>query len=259
MIDNTLFSIVTVVFNDVDHIEQTIKSILNQSYRNIEYIIVDGGSTDGTVDVINKYQKNITTFISEKDEGIYFAMNKGIKLAKGEYIIFINSGDVFYKKNVISDIAKTPLYPDIIYGAYEVVYPNHQKIIKNHTLNVNFVMNISHQAIFAKRQLLLENLFDTHFKIAADAKFIYSCYSNGKSFLKTPLIISTVSSGGLSDNNKLAIKEYYEIKKSINSNLKLLLIYWYKLAELSLKNVIKMALPSKITIRIQLMKNKLFE
>lgn len=98
MKNNILISVVTVSYNAVATIEQTLLSVINQTYPNIEYIIIDGGSTDGTVDIIKKYADEIVYWISEPDKGIYDAMNKGIKKANGEWINFINAGDSYYDK-----------------------------------------------------------------------------------------------------------------------------------------------------------------
>ncbi|MEA1893278.1 MAG: glycosyltransferase [Campylobacterota bacterium] len=102
--DKPLISIVTVVFNGEKHLEQTIQSVVNQTYKNIEYIIIDGGSTDGTVDIIKKYEDKISYWVSEKDSGIYDAMNKGIDVANGEWINFMNAGDIFFDNNVLESV-----------------------------------------------------------------------------------------------------------------------------------------------------------
>ena len=99
-----LFSIITVSYNAKESIEDTINSIVNQTYSNFEYIIVDGGSTDGTLDIIRKYEDKISYWISEPDNGIYDAMNKGLAICKGEWINFMNSGDLFYNDHVLVDI-----------------------------------------------------------------------------------------------------------------------------------------------------------
>ena len=99
-----LVSVVTVVFNGEKYLEETIQSVINQTYDNVEYTLIDGGSTDGTVDIIRKYEDKIAYWISEPDNGIFDAMNKGADKATGEYIYYLNAGDVFYSRNTLFDI-----------------------------------------------------------------------------------------------------------------------------------------------------------
>lgn len=113
-------SIITISYNSQETIEDTIKSVINQTYKNIEYIIVDGGSTDNTINIINKYKDRISTIISEPDKGIYDAMNKGVNLATGELIGILNSDDFYINENVISEIQKhikenDAIYADLVY------------------------------------------------------------------------------------------------------------------------------------------------
>ena len=115
-----LISIITVVFNCEKYLEETIKSVINQTYDNIEYIIIDGGSSDGTLDIIKKYEDKITYWVSEKDGGIYDAMNKGIELSHGEWINFMNGGDIFFNKTVIEDVFLSNNFKNI-----DIVYYNH--------------------------------------------------------------------------------------------------------------------------------------
>ena len=120
--NNPKISVVTVVYNSAALIENTVKSIINQSYSHIEYIVVDGGSTDGTIDILNRYKKNISTLISEPDRGIYDAMNKGISLASGDFVVFINSGDKFSSPDILEKIFFNPdaAQADVIYGDTDI-------------------------------------------------------------------------------------------------------------------------------------------
>lgn len=125
-----LVSVITVAYNEETTIEKTILSVVTQNYSPIEYIIIDGGSTDGTVDIIRKYESHITYWISEKDEGIYDAMNKGLKYASGEWSIFMNSGDWFYDETVIEKVFsdKYSSAVGVIYGAVEFRFANEEII-----------------------------------------------------------------------------------------------------------------------------------
>ena len=104
MIKKPLISIITVVFNGEKKLEKTISSVINQTYDNLEYIVIDGSSKDGTIDIIKKYEDKINYWVSEKDSGIYEAMNKGILASKGDYINFMNAGDFFTRKNLVSEV-----------------------------------------------------------------------------------------------------------------------------------------------------------
>ena len=115
-------SVVTVCYNAADTIERTMLSVLNQTYHDIEYIIIDGGSTDGTVDIIRKYADKIAYWVSEPDKGIYDAMNKGIKVATGEWINFMNAGDYYYSNEVLKNVFAISRYGDYLVGI--AVYPN---------------------------------------------------------------------------------------------------------------------------------------
>lgn len=128
---DTLISVVTVSYNAVSTIEQTILSVINQTYPNVEYIIIDGGSTDGTVDIIKKYADKIAYWVSEPDKGIYDAMNKGVVVATGEWINFMNAGDIFTDSDVIDKLFHQNIIINrvgIVFGDTLVVFRNREKM-----------------------------------------------------------------------------------------------------------------------------------
>lgn len=136
MENDLLISVVTVSYNAVTTIEQTILSVINQTYPHIEYIIIDGGSTDGTVDVIKKYADKITYWVSEPDKGIYDAMNKGVREAKGKYITFLNAGDFYYNQDSLLQLIQKGEIdndPDVIYG-YQIHSFNYGKFVRKKCL-----------------------------------------------------------------------------------------------------------------------------
>lgn len=198
-------TIVTVTYNAVSTIEQTILSVINQTYSNIEYIIIDGGSADGTMDIVKKYADRISCIISEPDKGIYDAMNKGIKVSTGEWINFMNSGDIFYNYDVVTNMMKCQLFDClVIYGKTIVKYLWGTYIITPAEMSIlSKTMPFCHQSTFVRTAYLKDNMFDLNYRITADYKlfhFIYVNYPN--SFFYFSDIISEYDSiNGVSSVN----------------------------------------------------------
>lgn len=204
------FSIVTVCYNAKATIERTIKSVILQTFNNFEYIIIDGKSTDGTLDIINKYRDHINVILSETDNGIYDAMNKGILLSSGEYINFMNSGDTFVDNNVLNELNNS-IYNsnyDVVFGDEIKCYRWGQILRKAHYLSEKSLsMPFGHQSTFVKTKLMKEKLFDTSFKILSDQNSIFSYYKDGKSFLNVEFPIARYDMYGASNNIPLIFKE----------------------------------------------------
>lgn len=204
-------TVVTVSYNAAKDIEKTIKSVLAQSYDNIEYIIIDGGSTDGTVDIIRKYSDRISYWVSEPDNGIYYAMNKAIEVATGDYINFMNAGDVFFDDNVLLESFGRQHYTDdVLYGAtlfhftggYKAFIPAPIEGMMRH-------MPFCHQSSFARTSVMKAHPFDTTFRTVADCMFFRYVFKNGGSFREIKKYISVFDTEGFSTNCSLA--NFYEI------------------------------------------------
>lgn len=188
------FSIITVTYNSSDTIEDTLLSVLGQTHPNIEYIIIDGGSTDGTMEIIEKYRNRITRIISESDKGIYDAMNKGILLASGDYINFMNAGDRFVGSDILVSVA------DCIsqYGEKDIIYGNtykHNKTKRWEDLSHNPEVlkrhgAFCHQSCFVKTVYHKCNLFDLNYKYMADFNLFHKSYMNGATFLKLDIFVA---------------------------------------------------------------------
>lgn len=214
----SIITIITVVFNCEKYLEETIQSVINQTYDNVEYIIIDGGSTDGTLEIIKKYDDKIDYWVSEKDSGIYDAMNKGIAVATGEWINFMNAGDSFYDNSILE---KFFLQNDlknvgILYGNHAVKNETNSEIVEVDVKNYNWKRNIPfcHQSLFVKRELLKNNLFDLQLKIAADYDQFLRLKSKNLEILHLPLVVSTYLDGGISSiSREKLIREYYKITK----------------------------------------------
>lgn len=179
MKNNIIISIVTVVYNAEDTIEKTIKSVNNQTYKNIEYIVIDGFSKDKTWDIVIKNKKKINKCVQVKDSGIYDAMNQSLKYCSGEYVYFLNSGDTFYDNNVIYDIVKELCednkLPEMIYGG--IIHKNpipgvYSQKVKNRSFSIKELSEgktINHQALMIKKQTIEElNGFNILYKLSAD-------------------------------------------------------------------------------------------
>jgi len=219
-------SIITVCKNSEDTIEATILSVLEQKYPNIEYIIIDGDSTDNTNNIISKYQQSISKIISEKDQGEYFAMNKGLKMATGDIVGFLCADDTLASNNVINKIVKSfgKDNINIVWGDVLIVSRlDKSKISRYYSGNrfkknkFKFGLMPPHPSIYIKRELLLKSKgFDVSFKISADFDLISRIITNKNVNSRyIPKIIVYMKSGGVTNSslkNKLLLN--YEIYKS---------------------------------------------
>ena len=184
-----LVSIITVVYNGEKYLEQTIQSVINQSYKNIEYLIIDGGSTDGTLDIIKKYENNISYWISEPDRGLYDAMNKGIKLAKGELIGMINSDD-WYEEDAVETMVKAYLNnpQKTIFHAdrYDIDEEGNRKIRKfNHSVFKfkYYGMTYNHPSMFITPKEYNLHLYNIHLRSLSDYQFVLEALLRDKNTL----------------------------------------------------------------------------
>ncbi len=167
------FSIITVNYNNKEGLRKTIESVIHQSFRDFEYIVIDGGSTDGSVDVLKEYDQQINYWVSEKDSGIYNAMNKGISIAHGEYLNFMNSGDCFYSYDILERVAKYQYNTDFIVGRdyhyNEGKRQGHASILPPRTTMIHFfVATLDHQSSFIKRALFEDSLYDENHRLVSD-------------------------------------------------------------------------------------------
>lgn len=208
------FSIVTVTFNCCDFLEETIESVITQTFSDYEYIIIDACSTDGTLNIIKKYEQNISYWISETDNGIYDGMNKAIKVAKGDYIIFMNAGDSFYDDHVlqkVSDEIEDTI--DVIFGDY-ISKTNKGNVYQHVTPfyeSTKYLrqMGFCHQSVFVRTTLARNNMFDLSFRFCADYNMIYNLFCQNACFkqIDTPICYYD-NTGGLTAKNP-----YYQTKE----------------------------------------------
>jgi len=245
-----LITVVTVVRNGEAALGKTILSVINQTYRNLEYIVIDGASTDGTVDIIKKHEDKIDYWVSDPDGGIYDAMNKGIDLAAGEWINFMNSDDWFYNNDVIADVFKTQHEADIIYGDTYMRTSYFQYIEKEDHTTLGKSFTMSHQSTFVKLSLMKEKHFDLLFKLGADYNFFYQCFNEGKSFEHIPVVVASYQQEyGFSLNIKLALKENARIH-GVDKTIKFKLYYYYWCLRILIKDFIYSMMPKSLENKI---------
>lgn len=209
---NMKISIITINFNNRDGLKNTIESVVNQTYNDIQYIVIDGGSTDGSAEIIKEYTDRINYWVSEPDKGIYNAMNKGIDAAKGEYCLFLNSGDCLHSNTIIEKVIDGKLEDDIVMGL--VKYMPSGRIgytdIKPPVTLLDFYKGapIPHPAAFVKRILLTKYRYDETLKIVSDWKFfLQTIILDCCSYSILDYVITDFLEGGISGNRMLAEEE----------------------------------------------------
>lgn len=202
-----MISIITINLNNKEGLKETINSVISQTYKDIEYIIIDGCSTDGSVEVIKEYEDKISYWVSEVDKGIYNAMNKGIRASRGDYLLFLNSGDHIIENNVLEKVSQYLDGTDFVYGnewkindknkgsrPYEAIYPD--------KLDESFFRRTSlpHQSTFIRRELLKDG-YSEEYKIISDWLLFRESWKNGKTYKHVPVIVSVYDCSGFSYQN----------------------------------------------------------
>lgn len=217
-------SIITIAYNCANDLEGTMASVFEQTFNDIEYVIVDGGSSDGSVAIIKKYKQNIDKWVSEPDKGIYDAMNKGLKMATGDYVLFLNAGDKLSGSDTLNQIpfSKFPK-ADIFYGETVSVDENGNELGLRpkklpHNLNWKHFKNgmvVCHQSILVKRKLAPE--YNRSYKLSSDVEWVLKCLKKSNQIIFTETIISRFLEGGASvqrhgeslNERFMIMKEYF--------------------------------------------------
>lgn len=234
--EGPLISIITVVYNGVKTIEQTIQSVILQSYPYKEYIIIDGGSADGTLDIIKRYEEKITIWISEPDKGIYDAMNKGINLANGDLIGIINADD-WYEDGIFDTIAKEYRSDEVIYGMVRNFKDEEFYSIIGNSVRVLHENTVMHPTCFIPRNLYGEHgCYNTCYKYSADYDLVLRFTNAGVKFNFIEKIIANFRVGGISSTSA-AEKEKFQIRRKyhIISNLE----FFLRLIQIQIAGIIR--------------------
>lgn len=210
-------SVITINYNNRDGLRKTIESVVHQTCTDFEYIIIDGGSTDGSVDVIKEYAGRIDYWVSERDRGCYHAMNKGVKVAQGEYVIFMNSGDSFYTNDVIDAFVQGNPTEDVLCGDMFLSLGCVNYVPTELTFRYFYEGNLPHQACFIKTSLQKKYPYNENLKIVSDYEFFLRILilENG-TFRKINKIISYFDFNGISsENTGLHLREREAVQQAI--------------------------------------------
>ena len=218
-----ILSIITINFNNAEGLRKTLESVRSQTSKNYEHIIVDGGSTDGSVDVIHEflqdeeYAEHVTFWCSEKDKGVYDAMNKGIPHCTGDYCLFLNSGD-WLVGNVLARLEKEKFNEDVIYFNARLAYKNkvtEKKFPDELSMFFFYTNNLNHQNLMVKTEVQKSNLFDLNYKIASDRNFLMDLFVNqNKLFRHCNYALSYYEAeSGLSSVSGLTNDEFNQINE----------------------------------------------
>lgn len=248
-LDKPLISIITVVFNGEKYLEETIQSVINQTYDNIEYIIIDGGSTDNTLEIIKKYEDKIDYWVSEKDYGISDAFNKGIIVSTGARILFLNAGDSFYSEKVLLETQQVFVNhsdADLIYGKIMLIDSSQNEIkVYGKPQDFNILrrhMTLPHQAIFHNNTFFKKyGLYDINIKTSMDYDLIMKNFHNIK-FYFLDRIISNMLSNGISQTDIIRLyREHLNIQLKYHLNHNIVSYYYFGLNIISfhIKKIIK--------------------
>lgn len=253
-----LISVVTVIYNAKDSLEGTISSVIEQTYPRVEYIIIDGGSHDGTVELLREYANRVDYWVSEPDRGIYDAMNKGIAAANGEWILFINAGDEFYSPHTLEllsrDLSESA---DVVYGDVEIRYEDTRVVKRSGRItNLWRGMQFCHQSSAVRRELLVATPFNIDNPIAADLEWFIRAYDSGRPYRYHTGIMSTVSAGGVSDANQLrSVVSIEKAVRCVRNNWWVRLYFFAIKFYVCLAGALKAVLPNSVLRRIRMMRS----
>jgi len=225
--DWPLISVITVVFNGEKHIRSTIESVFIQDFKNYELLVVDGASTDRTIEIVSEYKNQISAVVSERDKGIYDAMNKGIKLAKGEWLFFLNCQDTFLNSTVLSQVANdlVDLKKYNVYCGSVAAMVNERQALQyplpfQGQLNARnlFKSHFCHQALFVRRSAYIQHgYFKAIYKTFADFEVIYSIIREQGGFKKSNVCIARFDLDGVSSNWRHSVKLFLEAEEIFKS------------------------------------------
>lgn len=214
-------SIITVNLNNRDGLQKTIDSVVSQTFKDFEWIVIDGGSTDGSKELIEQYSDHFAYWVSEPDKGIYNAMNKGVRIAQGEYIQFLNSGDWFWENTVLEEVFSFHPTAEIVYSDFNFVEKNTVKETRRYpdilSLKEYLDHGICHNSSFFKKHILLDNPYNEDFFISSDIEIYIKAILENHSFFHIPVVLIGYDTTGVSSNYILGGEESKKIREELIS------------------------------------------
>jgi len=257
---NKKISIITINYNDKEGLKKTIESVINQTFQDFEFLVIDGNSSDGGKDVLEQYKSHIDYGVSEPDTGVYNAMNKGIRAATGDFVLFLNSGDLLYKNDILGRV-NAAINNDygIFYGDVIVQKPSsrrHKKYPKVLSFSFFYTGALCHQACFIKRSLFDEYFYyNEDYKIYSDGEFfIYTICGKNVPYKHLDMIISVYDFTGISSNPKYAMIHDMERMEAINKHFPLFAEDYKRLSKLNSKRTRQIFYIEKFPVAWMLLK-----
>lgn len=233
-------SIITICFNEKDKIKKTIESVVSQNFSDFEYLVIDGGSSDRTAEIIAQYKNRFAYFVSEKDGGIYNAMNKGIEHSTGEYLLFLNGGDYLYNNDVLKKIFSEGFNEDIVYGDMILENSLERKSFKDVIINDRYLFSyyLPHPASFIKKDLFMKyGYYNEDYKIVGDYEFFLRVIKKYKATVKYIFeIVSVYNNDGISSNPKYFKLQLQERRRAQKKYFNF--IFLFKMLLLKIKRIL---------------------
>lgn len=222
-------SIITICLNENNRIRRTIESVMSQNFSDIEYLVIDGGSSDGTAEIVDQYKNRLAYFVSEKDDGIYNAMNKGIERSTGEYLLFLNGGDYLYNNDVLKNIFYKEFNKDIIYGDLVLENTLERKSFEDFIISDRHLFNyyLPHPACFVKKYLFTKyGYYNEDYKIAGDYEFFLRVIKKYKAtIMYISKIVSVYNEDGISSNHKYLKLQMRERRRAQKKYFNILFLF----------------------------------
>ena len=261
-----LVSIITVVKDNPHALEDTIQSVLSQSCKNKEQLIIDGGSTQETLEVLTRYEQKIDFWLSHTDQGIYDAMNRGTLLARGTWLLFLNAGDYFYtSESLLELLSYCDEQAELVYGDHEVRYSdkNYSRIHSSPSIRSYYDlwrhMGFCHQSLIVRKDIQSQNLFDNN-NLSADYKFVLGSFLRGHKIQHVPVIVASVDTGGVSQRRRIYMEiERWRVSWELSPRAWLPLAFFGILCSTSIRFSIQKLLGDRLTAIILGFKYRLSE